>query len=343
MTNTQLKTLTLAAFCAGAAALPAFAEGPGSPGLVRTPPGRMYFTENGRILEINTEHQRVEAISENIAARGLLVDGESRLYASSLRYDPKTDLYRPRVWRLDPGAGELQTGAPATAGSFSFSEVADREGNLYFWQVDADRQLSRILIKRRNAEPEVFAGHRWGVADGRGPLAQISQVGSMTIAPDGCLYFSDHQSVRKVDPQRNVTTVASGGLLALGSGRSANNHLGAIAVDDSGVIYVADRSTQRIFRVSASGEVVTLTYNIDEWIPAGVAWSAGALYVLERNAKESRIVRVGSSGQRETLPRAEATTNGREPPPIWLSDRRGARQNAAASAFLVPEIAIGFE
>jgi hypothetical protein len=312
-------------------------------GLVRTAPGRMYFTENGRILEINTQHQRVEPISENIAARALLVDDENRLHAASLRYDPKTDLYRPHVWQLgvDQSAGGR---TPASATSFAFSEVADSAGNLYFWQVDAARKLSRILIKRKNAEPEVFAGHRWGVADGLGAQAKISQVGSMTIGPDGCLYFTDHQCVRKVDARGRVTTVASGGLLGLGSGRERGNHLTAIAVDDAGTCFVADRATQRIFEVRPNGEVTTLTYNTDQWIPAGVAWSSGGLYVLERHAKESRIIRVGPNGQRETLPRAGTTAGSRETPPIWLSERRSPpHRPESASAFLVPEIAIGFE
>lgn len=330
-----------------ATALPSFAtlgEEPGSHGLVRTAPGRMYFTENGRILEVNTEHQRVEPISENIAARSLLVDDENRLYAASLRYDPKTDLYRPRVWRL--GSGNSGGDAKLAPGSrnFSFSEVADAAGNLYFWQVDGERELSRILIKRKNTEPEVFAGHSWGIADGKGTHAKISQVGAMTSAPDGCLYFTDHQCVRKVDPAGLVSTVASGGLLGLGSGRGRGNHLTAIAVDENGICFVADRSTQRIFKVSPGGEVVTLTYNTDQWIPAGIAWSDGGLYVLERTTTESRIVRVGASGERETLPRAEAPAGMREVPPIWLSERRmQPGPDSRMSAFLVPEIPLGFD
>ncbi len=306
-------------------ALPAaHAANTDNPTLVRTPPGQVYMADGGRIFQIDTAQQRLRAVTPDIAARNLKVDGQSNLHASSLRYDPRTDLYRPMTWRYNPGSGVSETKAAPAGGEFVFSEVADPEGNLYFWHVDPKRQLSRVLVRPKGGEPILLAGHHWGMADGKGADARFSRLGGMTVGPRGNLFVCDEQSVRCVTRDGAVTTLARGGQLSLGAGRSPSNHLAAITADADGNLYIADRVTGRILLVTADGAVSTLSYTAEEWDLASLAWADGALYVLESSGRANRVVRVTPDGQRQELPRSHPPLLDKQPAPLRLSDNGDA-------------------
>lgn len=294
----------------------------GTPVLVRGATGQIFMADQGRIMQIDTIQQRLRQVTPDISARRLLLDGENNLYAPCMRYDPRTDLYRPTIWRYSPGGGVTETKpAAGAANEFNFSDVVDAEGNLYFWQVDAKRMLSRILLRPKNGAPILLAGHNWGVRDGRGTEAQFSRLGGMAVGPDGLLYVCDDQSIRRVARDGTVTTLARGGQLSLGAGRGDTNHLAAITVGSDGQVYVADRITKRIFRINSAGEVSTLVHAADDWHLASLAWSDGALYVLESSPTGNRVVRVSAEGQRQILPRVPLAPAGTEPKPsIRLSD-----------------------
>lgn len=315
MKNTQLRLLTSLALTLVMTTSASSAEatgGSGTPVFVRTPPGQVYMADRGQIFQVDTVRQRLRAVTPDISARDLKIDGQNNVYASSMRYDPRTDLYRPMTWRYSPGSGVSETKLAPDGEEFTFSEVADTEGNLYFWHVDTKRQLSRVLVRPKGGEPILLAGHHWGLADGKGADARFSRLGGMTIGPDGNLYVCDEQSVRCVTRDGVVTTLARGGQLSLGAGRSQTNHLAAMTADASGNLYVADRVTGRILLVTPAGEVSTLAHAAEEWALASLAWTDGALYVLESNSRANRVVRVTPDGQRQELPKSHA--------PLRLSD-----------------------
>ncbi|HYC69968.1 MAG TPA: hypothetical protein VEB66_02100 [Opitutaceae bacterium] len=315
-TLVRLGTLSLALVAATGMQAQAAA---GAPVLVRAAAGQIYLADQGRILQIDTAQQRLRPVTPDISARRLLVDSENNLYAPSMRYDPRADLYRPTMWRYSPGGGVTEAKPAPSAGQFAFSDVVDAQGNLYFWQVDAKRMLSRILLRPKNGAPILLAGHNWGVRDGKGADAQFSRLGGMAVGPDGSLYVCDDQCVRRVARDGTVTTLARGGLLSLGAGRGEDNHLGAITVGD-GNVFVADRATKRVLRIDAAGEVSTLVHGADDWQLASLAWTDGALYVLESGSGGNRVVRISPEGQRQVLPRAPLPPPGAEAPPLRLSD-----------------------
>lgn len=293
----------------------------GAPVLVRAAAGQIYLADQGRIMQVDTAQQRLRPVTPDISARRVLIDGDNNLYAPSMRYDPRADLYRPTMWRYRPGGGGVTETKPApSAAQFAFSDVVDAEGNLFFWQVDHKRMLSRILLRPKNGAPILLAGHSWGLRDGKGTNAQFTRLGGMAVGPDGALYVCDDQCVRKVARDGTVTTLARGGLLSLGAGRSEENHLGAIAVGADGQVFVADRVTKRVFRIVPGGEVSTLVHADDKWQLASLAWTEGALYVLESSDAGNRVVRINAEGQRQVLPRAPLPPPGAEAPPLRLSD-----------------------
>ncbi len=275
----------------------------------------VYYTDRGQILEINTRLQTIEKLSREISARQILVDAENNLYATSLAYDAKTDMFRPTVWHLRGGA---QAAPVVSSEQFAYSEVADAKGRLYFWQHEPERNLSRLLFREKKGALQLLAGHRRGHADGRGAQAQLGRIGAMVVGPDDALYFTDEESVRRVTPDGSVTTIARGGLLGLGSGRTPANHLTSIAVDERGTIFVADTATHRIITISLAGLVGTHSYNDEGWIPRSLAWTKGSLYLLEMKDNSTRAIRLDAEGNRRQL-----MPGNRPQPvekPIWLSD-----------------------
>lgn len=315
------------------AAVTVLADSNNPSALVRTPMSRVYLTDQGRIFEVNTAEGRLDAVTRDIAARKIMIDGQNNVYAAALRYDPRSDLYRPTMWRYSAEGGGLTEAKSTAAGDFTFSDVADAEGNLYFWQFDARKQTSRIMLRSRSGDLISLAGGKWGVKDGRGSDALLSRLGSMTVDAKGIVFFTDDQCVRRLDREGNVTTLAVGGQLALGAGRSPSNHLSAIAVDDRDAVYVGDAVTHRIMLVEPSGNVSTLTYSPEEWTPVSLAWSNGALYVLEISDDTKRVVRVGVDGSRRELPRSERIPDGNGTPPIRLSEA-GTAPGDSRAAFL---------
>ncbi|HVU22580.1 MAG TPA: hypothetical protein VHE13_00540 [Opitutus sp.] len=103
-----------------------------------------------------------------------------------------------------------------------------------------------------------------GSADGVGELAQFHYPQDVAVDRAGNLYVADtyNCTIRRITPDGVVTTFAgsatSGGT-ADGVGADARFYgPGGVAVDASGVIYVADTGNNAIRRITASGIVTTL-------------------------------------------------------------------------------------
>src|SRR5439155_8824164 len=102
-----------------------------------------------------------------------------------------------------------------------------------------------------------------GTANGKGDQAQFNQPYNVKIDAGGRLYVPDqnNHSVRRIDPDGTVSTVAGNGQSGFANGRGAdarfNNPTGLIVGAD-GVVYVADRNNHRIRAVNSTGEVTTI-------------------------------------------------------------------------------------
>jgi len=275
----------------------------------------IFYTDHGQIVEINARLNTIERYMHTVGAREILVDTERNLYATSMAYDAKADMFRPTVWHLKSGSS--QPARVEAGGEFSFSDVADSMGRLYFWQNDEKRGFSRILYREKNGPLLLLAGHKSGHADGRGAQARLGRIGAMAIGPDDTLYVTDDESVRRITRDGAVTTIARAGLLSLGAGRTPANHLAAIAVDRAGSIFVADRATHRIFAVEPSGSVITLSDNAEGWEPRSLAWNNGSLFVLEGKDKATRAIRLDTEGTRHPLGPDSAKPRAK---PIWLGE-----------------------
>lgn len=85
-----------------------------------------------------------------------------------------------------------------------------------------------------------------GFVDGPGTVATFNSPEGLTIDPNGNLYIADYRTIRKIDPQGNVTTFAT--IPAAGDD---------IVGDAAGNLYVITHS-QLIYKITPAGVISTL-------------------------------------------------------------------------------------
>ncbi|HET7535267.1 MAG TPA: LpqB family beta-propeller domain-containing protein [Candidatus Didemnitutus sp.] len=287
--------------------------------LVSDSSGQLYFSQQGSLMRIDDVRHQLQTVLRDISARRVLRNSQGDLMVESMQYDAKADLWRPGLWRYSPSRQATEPNARAAVDDFTYSDVADSAGRLYFWQGDRAHNLSRLLVRQTNGDLFLLAGNLWGAVDGIRSEAQLGQVGSMAIGPDETVYFTDDGAIRRATRGGTVETIARGGLLASEAGAAATgNPLVAIAVDDRGVIFVAHRTRRQILRIAVeTGEVTVIATSAPTWTPASLAWSRGALYVLETGPRGSRAVQIDARGQ--IVPLEAPLDEPVRSRPIWLS------------------------
>jgi sugar lactone lactonase YvrE len=108
-----------------------------------------------------------------------------------------------------------------------------------------------------------FAGGREGFADGAGSAAALNTPSGLAMDRSGNLYVADtgNHAIRKIAADGTVTTLAGNGKPGFADGRGAaaqfNGPVG-VAVDDAGIVYVADTYNDRIRRIAPDGTVSTV-------------------------------------------------------------------------------------
>jgi sugar lactone lactonase YvrE len=144
--------------------------------------------------------------------------------------------------------------------AFPWGVAVDPSGTVYV----ADLENQRIRKVTPSGLVSTFAGSgTWGFADGPRASAQFTSASGVAVDASGTVYVADRDNhrIRKVTPSGLVSTLAGSGKPGFsdGSGASAQfDHPNGVAVDASGMVYVADRDNHRIRKVTPSGVVSTL-------------------------------------------------------------------------------------
>ncbi len=158
------------------------------------------------------------------------------------------------------GSASWQDGAGINA-SFNRPQGidVDASGNIYV----ADFYNNRIRKITPAGEVTTLAGSSYGYQDGSATEARFRYPSDVAVDVLGNVYVADsyNNRIRKINSVGVVTTIAGSGSSgftdALGTSARFNRPSG-IAIDASGIIYVADRYNHRIRTVSASGQVTTI-------------------------------------------------------------------------------------
>ena len=134
-----------------------------------------------------------------------------------------------------------------------------------------------ILVFRAEAQSYTFStlaglAETWGSTDGVGSAARFASPRGVAVDGAGNVYVADsfNHTIRRVTPSGAVSTLAglagsAGSRDGTGSGARFNLPFG-VAVDGTGLVYVADTHSHTIRKVTPAGVVTTL---------AGVAGSFG--------------------------------------------------------------------
>ncbi|GGY38368.1 NHL repeat-containing protein [Pseudoduganella albidiflava] len=159
------------------------------------------------------------------------------------------------------GAAGFADGAAArSAFADPFGVAAGPRGTVY---VTDGGDNNRIRTIAPDGTVATLAGGREGYADGKGTAAMFHTPSGLALDHAGNLYVADtgNHAIRRIAPDGTVTTLAGNGQPGYVDGRGNaarfNGPVG-IAVDDTGVVYVADTYNDRIRRIAPDGTVTTV-------------------------------------------------------------------------------------
>ena len=138
--------------------------------------------------------------------------------------------------------------------------AADRHGNLYV----ADFSNHQIRKVSRSGVVSTFAGNGLpGHADGIGSEARFHGPDTLALDADGHLYVADADNfrIRKITPQGLVTTIAGNQRPGYADGKGSAAQFvypTGVTVDRHGNLYIADRGSHSIRKITSDGTVSTL-------------------------------------------------------------------------------------
>ena len=198
--------------------------------------------------------------------------------------------------------------------------AADGAGDLYI--ADTDNQRIRKIDSAGTIT--TIAGNGTQDSTGDGGLASLAEVRypvGVALDRSGDLYITEGggRRVRKIDQNGRISTVAGTGVVGFSGdgGPATRAQLGdpaGVAVDDSGNLYIADATNNRIRKVDKAGTITTIAGNgtpgfAGEGGPAVSAelnypWGvtvdrAGGLYIADTG--NDRIRKVDASGRISTM------------------------------------------
>jgi hypothetical protein len=253
-----------------------FLDGPDGSASFNTPSG-IALTQKGDILVADTSNNRIRRIAQSgivstVAGSGdrgyqdgpaaeARFDGPIGLGVDSLGNIFVADTYNDRIRKISAdgsvstvagaGVAGYKDGDPGSAMFDTPCGVAvDPGGNLFI----TDTANNAIRKVSASGEVSTVAGGSRGTDDGTGQEARFDHPVGIAITHDAFLFVTDESSgrIRLITPEANVRTVA-GDLqgFANGTGRGARfNRPSGIAVDNKGILYVADGDNYLIRKIS---------------------------------------------------------------------------------------------
>jgi sugar lactone lactonase YvrE len=250
-----------------------------------------------------------------------------------LAMDPNDRFTQSRL-PTDPGRDWVITAAgssPTMLISTDFPLVIGQDGNLYYPSVRENNV--RILRTGPTGAPSAFVTLPRSVAG-----AALGWINGLATGPEGSIYYTENNAVRKITSQGSVSTIATVRPLTGKPpipGSDSRPYLRGLKVDANGVVYVADASDARVLRITSDGNVTTILQLESPWAPTDVAVFGDIVYVLEftHDAGDDRLA---------WMPRVrKITPDGRSTIIMTVDQMPGARPSKTAA--LVPSDAYWVE
>lgn len=219
--------------------------------------------------------------------------------------------------RLPSGPGwEMgRAGAnPTLLLSSDFPIAMGQDGNLYY-PLPGPGGAVQVLRLAPSGQTSVLV--TLPATTARGPLRWLN---GLAAGPDGSLYYTEDNAIRRIGAQGRVSTVVADIALAGCAsipGTEVNERplLRGLDVNARGTIYVAASGCGSVLKVTPGGQVTTLLQLQSPWSPTGVAVFGNDLYVLE-------YLHTASDDRREWLPRVRKISSDGKTAIIASIDRR---------------------
>ena len=176
-----------------------------------------------------------------------------------------------------------------------FPLAIGRDGDLYFPSHGAGVPL-QIRRFRPTGQTSILAS--LPATSAHQPVRELN---GLAAGPDGSLYYTEHDAIRRVSRTGQVSTVVenievAGCTSTPQGGTRRDPLLRGLDVDVDGAIYVAATGCGSVLRVTPAGRVTILPQVPNPWSATGVVVFGTDVYVLEfQNAD--------SDDRREMLPR----------------------------------------
>lgn len=176
-----------------------------------------------------------------------------------------------------------------------FPLAIGRDGNLYFPSHGAGAPL-QILRFLPSGQTSIMAS--LPATGGREPVRDLN---GLAAGPDGSLYYTEHDAIRRISRAGQVSTVVENvevvGCTSMPRSSTRRDPLlRGLDVDANGTIYVAATGCGSVLKVTPAGRVTSLPQAPNPWSATGVAVFGNDVYVLEFQNAES-------DDRREMLPR----------------------------------------
>lgn len=163
---------------------------------------------------------------------------------------------------------------PTVVASSDFPVAIARDGLLYFGELGSDRRM-RIVGFSAKGERSVRAtlpgNPRW--------------INGIAAGPDDSLYYTEDQTIRKIDRSGNVSVIAEDVRVPectpIPGMDAATPALRGLAVAANGTVYVAASGCGALLEITPKGAAKTISRTESPWSPTAVAISPSGIYVLE--------------------------------------------------------------
>ncbi|HTK39066.1 MAG TPA: SMP-30/gluconolactonase/LRE family protein [Pyrinomonadaceae bacterium] len=247
---------------------------PGS-GIVVDRLGQVYFLDTGSGLWRIDARGAVTHLSP-LRNHWLAIDAGDRFPQNRIPTDAGRD------WVITAVASN-----PTLLISTDFPLTIGPDGNLYYPSVRETN--ARLLRKTPTGGTSAFVTLPRSVAG-----SPIPWINGIAAAPDGSIYYTEDNTIRRVTPDAKVSTVATVPALARGPaipGNETHPYLRGLKVDASGTVYVADAGDARVLKIAPDGKTTTLLQLESPWAPTDVALFGDVVYVLEflHTVEEDRL------------------------------------------------------
>ena len=265
--------------------------------------GQIYFIDTGSGLWKIDTRGAVTNLSP-LRNHWLAMDPNDRFTQARVPTDPARD------WVLTAAGSN-----PTILISTDFPIVIGEDGNLYHPSV----RESSVRIMRTNSAggTSAFATLPRSVAG-----AALGWINGIATGPNGSIYYTENNAVRRITARGEVSTIATVTALADGPkipGVDDRPYLRGLRVDSRGTVYVADSADARVLKIATDGKITTLVQLESPWAPTDVAVFGDIVYVLEYS-------HTASDDRTEWMPRVrKVTADGKSTIIMTVDKMPGAR------------------